>query len=179
MKKAVIIGRLTLVAGILIIISMLISQFAFAFIDLRPIPIMPTAGMIPTIEITPQLMDAMVFVESSNNPLAFNRITKARGLTQITPVAWKELKRHYRSKYAGLNYRKDIYNPQVAREAGKDYLYILQKYLQSKGIPVTLDNLLAAYVWGIGNLSRYGLQKAPRVVRNYIARIKKHAAFTN
>ncbi|MEW6075499.1 MAG: lytic transglycosylase domain-containing protein [Candidatus Omnitrophota bacterium] len=179
MKRTARITGFTLLVGVFIIVSLLISQFAFAFIDLRPIPVMPAMGMIPTIEITPQLMNALVFVESSNNPFAFNRFTKARGLTQITPIAWKELKRHYRAKYAGLTYRKDIYNPEIAREAGRDYLYILQKYLQAKGIPVTLDNLLASYVWGIGNLSRYGLQKAPRVVKNYISSIKKHAALTS
>ena len=96
-------------------------------------------------------------VESSNKPKAINRRTVARGLTQITPIAWKELLKHHRSKYKGLCFRQDIYRPEVAKQAGEDYLYIIQGHLKAKRMPVTLDNVLAAYVWGETNLQKHGM----------------------
>ncbi len=147
----------------------------FAFIDrqwqvffLHPADLIP-----PPIKVTPPLLSSLIFIESSNKPKAYNRYSGARGLTQITPIAWKELRQHYGYRYKQLKFRRDIFNPEVARQAGEDYLYILQKHLKAKGIPITLDNLLAAYVWGEGNLAKYGLRNAPRVVKKYIADIKK------
>ncbi len=148
----------------------------FAFFDMQYNPMPPTnfpALQSLRIEITPSLLNALIYVESSNNPAAFNRFSHARGLTQITYIAWKELAKHYKGKYKESRYRKDMLNPYIAREAGKDYLNILQIHLKAKRIPVTIDNLLAAYVWGENNLRLYGLNRAPRSVRTYIAKIKK------
>ena len=124
------------------------------------------------VEIDQKLLAALIRVESSNNPKAHCRRTGARGLTQITPAAWRDLVVYYPYKYRKLNYRRDIYRPDVAREAGKDYLNLLKRYLRSKRIPLTLDNLLAAYNWGIHNLGRFGLHRAPRQTRKYIAKIR-------
>jgi len=124
--------------------------------------------------INDRLLDAIIKVESSDNPCAFNRRTKARGLTQIRAIAWLDLKRHYGDKYGKLCYRKDIYNPAVAREAGKDYLRILEKYLKTKGIPLTYHNLLTAYVWGPDNLIKYGFRGAPRSGKAYVAKVMNH-----
>lgn len=124
------------------------------------------------VEIEERLLAALIRVESSNNPKAYCRRTGARGLTQITPAAWRDLVANYPKKYRKLKYRQDIYRPDVAREAGKDYLKLLKRYLRAKRIPLTLDNLLAAYNWGINNLGRFGLHRAPRQTRRYIAKIK-------
>ena len=124
------------------------------------------------LRIDEKLMDVLVRVESSNNPLSHQKRTGARGLAQITPRAWKDLTRHFPAKYANLNYRKHIFLPEVGREAGKDYLLILKQYLKLQGIPVTLDNLMAAYNWGIRNLSKYGLAGAPLETKAYINKIK-------
>lgn len=147
----------------------------FAFIDRQWHTAFPPGASLtpPPLKITPPLLNALIFTESSNNPKAHNRFSGARGLTQITPVAWKELRRHYGYRYKKLKYYRDIFKPEVARQAGEDYLYILQGHLKAKGIPVTFDNVLAAYVWGEGNLKRYGLKNAPRSVKKYIAKIKK------
>lgn len=124
------------------------------------------------VEIDQRLLAALILVESSNNPNAHCRKTGARGLTQITPAAWKDLVDNYPHKYRKLSYRRDIYKPHIATEAGRDYLNLLKRYLKAKRIPVTLDNLLAAYNWGINNLGRFGLHRAPRQTRRYIAKIK-------
>lgn len=167
--------RLSLLLSPIIAASLLAHHMAFAFIE-RRYPAIDTASLFtPLIEVNPKLLNALIIVESSNNPKAFNRRTKARGLTQITPIAWKELIKHHSAKYKNLSYKKDLFDPAVARQAGEDYLYIIQLHLKAKNIPVTLDNVLAAYVWGHNNLKKYGLKDAPRVVKKYLRDIKRLA----
>lgn len=169
------VAKLSLLISPIIAASLLIHHLAFAFIE-RKYPAIDTASLFtPLIEVNPKLLSALIMVESSNNPMAFNHRTKARGLTQITPIAWKELVKHHRAKYSPLSYRQDIFDPAVARMAGEDYLYIIQLHLKAKNIPVTLDHVLAAYVWGHDNLKKYGLKNAPRVVKKYIRDIKRLA----
>jgi len=124
------------------------------------------------IVIDEKLVDFMVLVESSNNTLAHKKKTGARGPMQITPLAWKDLVRHFPAQYKNLNYRKHIFTHHIGKKAGRDYLVILKNYLRIKGIPVTLENLLAAYNWGIGNLAKFGLARAPRATRRFIEQIK-------
>ena len=123
------------------------------------------------IEFIPKLLDALVTVESSNNPLAHNSSSGARGLTQITPVAWADLVNWHPERYSNLDYKRDIFNPDVARQAGFDYLNIVRRYLEHYDMPVTLPNLLAAYNWGIGNLRNHRLENAPEETINYITKI--------
>jgi hypothetical protein len=171
-KKVV---QISLLFSPIIAASLLIHHMAFAFIE-RRLPAIETVSLFtPLIEVNPKLLNALITVESSNNPRAFNHHTKARGLTQITPIAWKELSKHYRSKYKDYYYKEDIFNPDIARQAGEDYLYLIQIHLKAKGIPVTLDNVLASYVWGHENLKKYGLDNAPGVVKKYIRDIKRLA----
>lgn len=167
--------KFSLLLSPLIAASLLAHHMAFAFIE-RRYPAIDTASLFtPLIEVNPKLLSALIMVESSNNPRAYNRYTKARGLTQITPIAWKELVRHHGAKYKNLSCKKDLFDPAIARQAGEDYLYIIQLHLKAKNIPVTLDNVLAAYVWGHDNLKRYGLKEAPRIVKKYIRDIKRLA----
>lgn len=118
-----------------------------------------------------RLLNAIIKVESSNNPRAFNYHTKARGLTQIRSIAWRDLKKHFGHKYKKYTYSQHIYDPAIAREAGRDYLRILEKYLKAKGIPLTHQNLLTAYVWGPENLHKYGSKRAPRAGKIYVAKV--------
>lgn len=165
--------RLALLILPILLVSIFIHRLSFAFIDHKAM--LPDAPIYGMINITPELLESLIQVESSNNPRAYNRYTKARGLTQVTPIAWRELRKHYPSKYSNLNFWEDMVKSQVAREAGTDYLYILQKILKAKRVPVTLDNLLAAYVWGPNNLATKGLHNAPGVVKNYVAKVKRLA----
>lgn len=120
--------------------------------------------------IDPILLDALIQTESSGNPNAFNKKTGARGLTQITPIAWKDLVAHY-PQYSKLNYEKDIFNPDVAKKAAVDYIKILKGYLRTYKIPDTTENILGSYNWGVGNVKNNGLEKAPKETRDYIVKI--------
>ncbi len=150
-------------------------HFAFAFNAKEPVQdryMIHGKNSNNLVEIDQKLLAALIKVESSNNPKAYCRSSGARGLTQITPAAWKDLVKHYPHKYRKLTYWRDIYNPDVAKQAGKDYLILLKHYLKANKMPVTLDNLLAAYNWGIHKLHRFGLQRAPHQTRKYISKIK-------
>ncbi|MGE4357969.1 MAG: transglycosylase SLT domain-containing protein, partial [Candidatus Omnitrophota bacterium] len=94
-------------------------------------------------ELFPELLEALIIAESSGNPYAYNPKSGARGLTQITSIAWKDLVRVYPGKYAHLTYESDIFNPTVARQAGLDYLKIVRGYLENDGLPTTLPYILA------------------------------------
>ena len=119
-----------------------------------------------------EFFNALVDIESSGNPKAFDEASGARGLTQITPIAWDDLAAHHPEKYSKLNYEKDMFKPEIAMEAGKDYLNILKKYLIHYQMPVTMENLVASYNWGIGNLRKKGLENAPDETKNYIEKMR-------
>lgn len=122
------------------------------------------------LNIDEKLLNALIFVESSNNHMAYKKRTGARGLTQITRRAWKDLARNF-PEYRSLNYKKDIFRPDVARKAGRDYLELLLHYMDKKDIPLTLENLMAAYNWGIKNLSS-GFENAPAETRRFVEKVK-------
>ena len=42
------------------------------------------------------LLDAISFVESSDNPKAVNKRTGARGAYQFLPIAWKDVQQNYK-----------------------------------------------------------------------------------
>lgn len=123
-------------------------------------------------DIDPTFLNAIMQVESSGNPKAFNSGSGARGLFQTTPVAWKDLVAHYPSYYGKLNYEKDIFNPEVSRRAGNDYFNILKGYLTHYKLPVNYDTLMAAYNFGIGNLREKGMGGLPKETVDYIRKVK-------
>ena len=158
-----------------ILASLLLAAWAIApFVFVERSPAFPT-GPEPIVSIDDNLLNAIIQVESSNNPKAYNRYTKARGLTQIRLIAWNDLRKHYGNKYKKLNYYRDIYNPAVAREAGKDYLRIIVKYLKAKRIRPTYQNVLTAYVWGPSNLYKYGLNRSPKSAKKYVSKVMRLA----
>ncbi|MCX5657378.1 MAG: lytic transglycosylase domain-containing protein [Candidatus Omnitrophica bacterium] len=120
----------------------------------------------------PVLLPALISAESLNNPLAVSS-SGARGLTQIKPVAWNDLVRVYPEIYGNLVYERDIFKPTIARQAGADYLRIVLGYLQFYGMSAIVDNILAAYNGGIGNLRDHGLENASEETVDYIRKIKR------
>jgi soluble lytic murein transglycosylase-like protein len=114
------------------------------------------------------LLSALIQIESSGNPNAFNKATGARGLTQVTPIAWKDLQNHNPKTYGKLNYEKDIFKPEIAKQAANDYIKIITGYLKHYNLPTTTQNILWAYNAGIGNVRKNVM---PEETRNYIKNI--------
>ncbi len=119
-----------------------------------------------------EMLSALIDTESSNDPNAFNEKSGARGLTQLRQIAWDDLVEHFPERYAGLDFKRDMFKPEIAIQAGRDYITIIRRYLRNYGMPETMDNILAAYNWGIGNLRKQGLENAPQQTKDYIEKIR-------
>ena len=115
-----------------------------------------------------QLLDAIAFVESSNNPNAINSKTGARGLFQFMPIGWKDVVENYPSKYGGYaDFEKHSLNPEISRDFAKALIELNTKRLKGNA---TIKNILASYNWGIGNVLEGG--KMPLETRQYIQKVK-------
>ena len=107
-------------------------------------------------------LDILSFIESSNNPLAYNKISQARGIFQITPICLKDYNNENRTKIA----LQSLFDPQIAELVAKWYLETrIPFFLQNKGIPITIANVLWAYNAGIGNVVK-GIK--PKETKDYI-----------
>ena len=107
------------------------------------------------VQLAPELIRAVVAVESSYNPTAVSP-AGAQGLMQLMPTTAADL---------GV---KDSFDPAENIDGGSRYLsQLLDKYAGD------LDRTLAAYNWGQGNVDRHGLEKMPTETRNYLARVRQ------
>ena len=107
------------------------------------------------VKLAPELIRAVVAVESSYNPTAVSR-AGAQGLMQLMPATAADL---------GV---KDSFDPLENISGGSRYLSrLLDKYAGD------LDRALAAYNWGQGNVDRHGLEKMPAETRNYLTKVKQ------
>ena len=121
------------------------------------------------------LIERIIQKESNGNPRAFRNATKARGLMQITPVVLKEWNIYNPDDKHNEN---DLFDSEINKKIGEWYLFerIKNHYLPFYELNASLDNVLAAYNWGIGNLRRLGdaqenFEKLPFETRNYIKSI--------
>ena len=102
-----------------------------------------------------KLVHSVVFAESSYRPDAVSP-AGAEGLMQLMPTTAQEV---------GV---KNSFDPQDNLTGGCRYLKgLLEKYHGD------LDQALAAYNWGQGNVDRRGLEQMPLETRNYIAKVKQ------
>ncbi len=109
------------------------------------------------------------FIESSNSPQAYNKITKARGLYQITPVCLTD----YNSSHSIHYTQEDLFNPKVNHRIANWYLNIrIPQLLNYYGIPDNTENRLIAYNWGIGNLVGWW-KRLPKETRGYLRKYQK------
>ena len=119
-------------------------------------------------EISDTLLDAVEFVESSNNPNAINKKSGARGAYQFREIAWKDVVQNYPSsmgKYS--DYEKNSMDRGISREFAKRLMELNAKRLGKKA---NLDNVLASYNYGIGNV-RKGHPIPPETVE-YIKKVR-------
>jgi len=114
-------------------------------------------------------LEIIAKIESSNNPLAYNTRSQARGLYQITPICLKDY-----NQQNGLNLPVNaLFNPSTSHTIAKWYLEArIPLILQNKGIPVTVDTVLWAYNAGVGKVIK-GIM--PNETRNYIKKYKQLA----
>jgi hypothetical protein len=93
-------------------------------------------------------MQALATIESSNNPNAYNKKTKATGLYQITPICLKDYNRAH-----GIGFRftmKDMKIPCRAEVVARWYLAErLTNMIGWAGLPVTTQRILWAWNAGI------------------------------
>lgn len=103
----------------------------------------------------PGIVTRQIAAESSWNPAAFNRGSKATGLMQITPIAAKD-----------MGYATPPADPLENIRAGVRFLA-----KQVKGFDGDVAKGLAAYNWGRGNVIKHGMEKMPAETRNYLTKI--------
>lgn len=101
-------------------------------------------------------------IESSNNPKAFNKKTRAYGLFQITPICLK----HYNSSNNTHYSEQDLFNPTINRSIADWYI----KWIASKCD--SDEEILIAYNWGYGNLRKWNgsFQSLPKETQNYVTK---------
>jgi len=108
-------------------------------------------------------------IESSNNPNAVNKRTGARGLCQIMHLTWEEM-----VSKMGVDWSwEKAFDEEANKEVANYYMNIeIPRLLKYYGLDDTVENRLAAYNWGPGNLSRKGFENAPQETIDYIERYK-------
>ena len=111
-----------------------------------------------------QLLDALIFAESSNNPNAKSD-KNARGLMQITDPALTDY-----NTYKQADYTMDqMYDPSLNQAVGTWYLnQRIPQMLKHYKLPDTTEYRLWAYNAGIGNVVK-GIK--PKETQDYIAKI--------
>ena len=105
-------------------------------------------------------------IESSGNPKAYNKHSKAVGLCQITPIVLVEYNRHHTAGFRTA----DLYNGKVNLLVATWYMNVrIPQMLRAYHIADTTKNRLWAYNAGISLVKRGFL---PAETRNYIAKYK-------
>jgi soluble lytic murein transglycosylase-like protein len=103
------------------------------------------------------LIHAVIQKESSYNPSARSK-RRARGLMQVTPAT---------ARFVGIRNSKRLYDPQTNIYAGTAYL----KYLLANH--ATVDEALAAYNSGPGNVRKYKGVPPFTETRRYVRDVKR------
>jgi len=108
-------------------------------------------------------------MESGGDPKAENSRTGARGLHQVVKSTWEEM-----TQKMGVDWSWDeAFNEEANKDVADYYMNIeIPRLLKHFDIEDTVENRLAAYNWGVGNLHRLGIDKAPQETLDYIEKYK-------
>lgn len=110
----------------------------------------------------------IIQIESSGNPLAFNRNSGARGLMQITPLCLKEWNNFHSTEQYTL---RDLFNPEINIKVGTWYLnQRIPQLLRHYKLAVDTDNMLWAYNAGILRVIN---NEMPKETRDYLRRYRR------
>jgi soluble lytic murein transglycosylase-like protein len=129
----------------------------------------PAANSAVVIE---QWVPKIIQQESRGNPKAVSH-AGARGLMQIMPRTWAEMTKKLYGKPLPF---KRAFEPELNKKVGIYYYKWIQNTLRDKmKKEPTIEQILAAYNGGIGNLSKanYDIQRMPAESIDYVAKITK------
>lgn len=99
------------------------------------------------------LLHSQMKAESNGNPKAVSPVG-AQGLMQFMPATAKEF---------GI----DPFDPSQAIDGAGRYMNTLLKRYNND-----VDSAIGAYNWGMGNVSKKGIARAPKETKDYIAKVK-------
>ena len=122
--------------------------------------------------------DAIAMIESSNNPLAYNEKSGARGLFQIREIALKDYNNYHRNR---MYMEADLFEGSVSKEIAIWLFEVrIPQLLKHYELEVNLKNLLFSYNWGTKNVSDWykngaKIEYVPTETRNYYDRYIRYA----
>lgn len=109
----------------------------------------------------------IIYIESSGNNLAWNRIDDSRGLFQITPICLKEYNRLNTRHYSP----DDLWNPEINTKIAHWYLTKrIPQMLRRFGKPATVENILIAYNAGISYVAHN--KPLPKITKLYLKKYR-------
>lgn len=130
-------------------------------------------------------MTIIADIESSSEPLAYNKKSGAVGEYQLMPGVVAEFN-SFLDNFSSQNGIKqvhvdinDMYSPDMAFGVASWYMNNkIPKYLRAYDIPDTLTSRIIAWNWGIGHLHKWfnkgsHWNQLPRETRNYIKKYFK------
>jgi len=113
-------------------------------------------------------MDIIAEIESSGDPLAYNPGSKATGAWQVTPICLADYNNYNNTQYT----LKDMFNQGDCYEVAFWYLNKrIPQMLRYYGRPVTIDNILICYNFGIRGIVNG--DKLPKETKDYLMRYKE------
>lgn len=128
-------------------------------------------------------LDVIADIESSGNPLAYNKESGAAGEYQITEgvvVDYNHRTDYMPNVMPSAQYElKDMYLEDCARYVADFYInYKIPQYLKAYGMPDTITSRIIAWNWGVGRLHKWFKKgshwnKLPLETRNYILKYNK------
>jgi len=120
-------------------------------------------------------MEIIKQIESSGDPKAFNKVTKCRGLYQVSEVCAKDYITFHPDVWLT---KEDLFNPTINTLVAYWYMFSrLPGMLEHYKMPVTVQMLLIAYNWGIGNAKKWyfseGKISLPEETRGYVEKYNR------
>ncbi len=110
-------------------------------------------------------MSKIAWIESRNDPDTPDSPKGARGLYQIMRPTWEQMVKKMGEDWTWEEAHDADKNTAVANY----YMNVeIPRLLKHFGIEDTVENRLAAYNWGAGNLNTLGIDKAPQETVDYI-----------
>lgn len=111
----------------------------------------------------------IAIIESSGNPLAWNKRDDSRGLFQITPICLKEYNNfHPENEYS----MDDLWNTSISTKIADWYLNIrIPQMLKYYDKPPSVENILISYNAGISYVAHD--KPLPRITKAYLKKYSR------